>query len=302
MLARPRRAALATIGRAAASKGSHVKLHRRALSSSAPVATAAAEVAAAPASWNPLTLTQDALALVQAATGAPWWLVLGGSAVALRVTILPAVVLQVRETRRLMALVPQFAVFRQQTAAIEPAAERARVLMGKMRAECAARGVRPLRVVGLPIMQVPLLFGLVVAVRRMLLPGSPRREQLAEGGAFWFPNLTAPDPTAILPLGSLLLLVLNLQVGLTRPAAAARGGVGLLTIVRNLFQAGSVVAFPFYAELPAGVFMYWVRTSFARCPSFVRSRHAVYIYYPLAPMCCLSPSVPPFFPRSPLAP
>ena len=63
---------------------------------------------------------------------------LGGSAVALRVAILPAVLLQVRETRRLMALVPQFAIFRQQTAAIEPAAERARVLRAHA-ALCASR-------------------------------------------------------------------------------------------------------------------------------------------------------------------
>lgn len=266
MLRRPSAAALATIGRGAAAPGRYRSQHSRRALSSVPAAAAASS---ASSTLNPLVLTQDALAAVHAATGTPWWLVLGGSAIALRVAILPAVLLQVRETRRLTALMPQFAIFRQQTAAIEPAAERARVLLGKIRAECKARGVRPLRVVGLPLMQVPLLIGLVVAVRRMLLPGAPQREVLSAGGAYWFSDLTAPDPTSILPLGSLLLLVTNLQVGLTRPAAT-RGGVGLLSMLRNVFQAGSVVAFPFYAELPAGVFMYWVRRAQPRTRAWLR--------------------------------
>ena len=135
MLRRPSAAALATIGRGAAAPGRYRSQHSRRALSSVPAAAAASS---ASSTLNPLVLTQDALAAVHAATGTPWWLVLGGSAIALRVAILPAVLLQVRETRRLMALMPQFAIFRQQTAAIEPAAERARSACRAYDALCEA--------------------------------------------------------------------------------------------------------------------------------------------------------------------
>ena len=160
------------------SRACYPRTQHRNLSSSSQGAAAASVIT----SLNPLTLTQEALAFTQAATGAPWWLVLAGSAVSLRVAILPAVLLQVRETRRLLALAPLFAQHRQQVAHIQVPAERARALLGKMRAECDARGVRPLRVVGLPLMQIlsdrPHRRGSC-----MLLPGAPHREDLVHGAA-----------------------------------------------------------------------------------------------------------------------
>ena len=68
--------------------------------------------------------------LAQDLTGAPWWVVLGGSAIALRIAILPAVLLQVRETRRFMALTPRFAILREQVAHVEPPPARARTRGG----------------------------------------------------------------------------------------------------------------------------------------------------------------------------
>lgn len=106
---------------------------------------------------------------VQHSTGAPWWIVLSGSAVALRIAILPAVLLQARETRRLLALRPRFAALRSEVAGIEKPNERAWALLRKMLAECKHHGVSPFRVVALPLAQIPLLIGLIVAIRRMLL-------------------------------------------------------------------------------------------------------------------------------------
>ena len=60
--------------------------------------------------------------------------------------------------------------------------------------------------------QLPLLIGLIVSVRRMLLPESPYAEQMASGGAFFCRDLTAPDPTYVLPVASLLMLIANLQL------------------------------------------------------------------------------------------
>ena len=203
-------------------------------------------------SVSPVMAVQEGLASVQLMTGMPWYLTLGGSALALRVALLPSVVFQVRQTRRLMALRPNFAVIRREVSHISSPNERARVLAKRMWAECLRNNVHPLSVVGLPLVQIPLLLGLLISIRRMLLPDSPYATRLESGGASWFKDLTRPDPTAVLPTLSLLILVANLQLSLH----GGRPG-GLLQGLRNFGQAAAIVALPFYAELPAGVFMYW---------------------------------------------
>ena len=207
-------------------------------------------------SFAPIAAVQDGLAYAQLATGLPWCATIAGSAVALRLAILPTVIHQVRQTRRLLGLRPRFAALRRECAAITSPNERARTLAVRMYAECRQHGVEPLSVIGLPLVQIPLLLGLLVSVRRLLLPDAPHAPALRVGGILWFRDLTVPDPTAALPLMSLLVMLANLQLSLS----TGRPG-GLLLGLRNFAQAGAVVGLPFYAELPAGLFMYWLPNS-----------------------------------------
>ena len=207
-------------------------------------------------SFAPIAAVQDGLAYAQLATGLPWCATIAGSAVALRLAILPTVIHQVRQTRRLLGLRPRFAALRRECAAITSPNERARTLAVRMYSECRQHGVEPLSVIGLPLVQIPLLLGLLVSVRRLLLPDAPHAPALRVGGILWFRDLTVPDPTAALPLMSLLVMLANLQLSLS----TGRPG-GLLLGLRNFAQAGAVVGLPFYAELPAGLFMYWLPNS-----------------------------------------
>ena len=229
---------------------------RRISTAAAPSLEAAAGDAVAAAAS--LGVVPQALAYAHVATGLPWWLAIGGSAVALRVAILPSVFLQVRESRRFFALRPQLLKMRTQFDAVTDPGERALALLGGMRRVCREAGVRPWLIVGLPLVQIPALFGLVWSERQMLLPGSPLAAELREGGAAWFADLTAPDATLALPLLSLAVLVANLQLSMAGDPARA---LSILSIVRNVLQAGSVVFFPFVAELPSGVFMYLLPNS-----------------------------------------
>ena len=76
---------------------------RRISTAAAPSLEAAAGDAVAAAAS--LGVVPQALAYAHVATGLPWWLAIGGSAVALRVAILPSVFLQVRESRRFVVAV-----------------------------------------------------------------------------------------------------------------------------------------------------------------------------------------------------
>ena len=67
------------------------------------------EVAAA---TGPIALAVEGLAAAQLHTGLPWWAAIGGSAIALRIALLPALWYQLRETRRFVELRPKFALLR----------------------------------------------------------------------------------------------------------------------------------------------------------------------------------------------
>ena len=223
--------------------------------STGPSTSSAAAAAAAADTATPLILVQDTLSYLQSATGAPWWLTIGGAAIALRVVILPTVYLQVRETRQLLSLRPQLIKVREETESIASPNARVWERVSRMYALCRSHGVRPMRVVALPLAQIPFLLALVLAVRRMLLPDTPWADAMSHGGALWFTDLTRSDPTFALPVVSLLVILANFQL------ASSGSRSGLLYGARNVLQAGAVVALPFYAELPCGVFMYWIPNS-----------------------------------------
>ena len=58
-------------------------------------------------SADPFALVQQGITTMHVHTGLPWWLAVAGSAVALRVALLPAAWYQLRELRRFIALRPQ---------------------------------------------------------------------------------------------------------------------------------------------------------------------------------------------------
>jgi membrane protein insertase Oxa1/YidC/SpoIIIJ len=219
------------------------------------IALAAEPLAAATASCGPLELVQHSLVAFQATTGLPWCLSIAASAVAFRVALLPTVVYQVREMRRFAALQPSFEAIRRRCARIESPQQRAIALASGVLRHCRQEGVRPLAAFGLPLLQIPVLLGLVLSVRGMLQPGTPLAPALQHGGTLWFHNLTRADETGVLPLVALLLLLANLQ----NAASAASGPIWLG--IRNTIQAAAVVALPLYSELPCGVFMYWIPNS-----------------------------------------
>ena len=230
---------------------------RRSLSTEAAAAvTSSAAASSSTAGFGPVSLAVEGLAAVQLSTGLPWWAAISGGAVALRVALLPALWYQLRETRRFVALRPRFAVLRAEAASIKDPAARANAFLRSVWRTARAEGVQPLAVVGMPLVQIPLLLLAVIAVRRLMMDSaSPHAAALERGGTAWFTDLTKPDANKVLPIVAVTLVVANMQLAFQ----ASRSP--LWSFLRDAVQGLSVVAFPFYAELPAGVFMYWLPNS-----------------------------------------
>ena len=125
-----------------------------------------------------LGIPAQVVVAAQAATGAPWWLAIGGTTVALRVGMLPLLWYQLAETRRFGALRPQLAAIRDECRAIEPPSARAAQTLLRGWRCCRAASVQPLAIVAVPLVQIPLLIWSLVGIRRMVDAGvAPLEEQ-----------------------------------------------------------------------------------------------------------------------------
>ncbi|XP_028271806.1 cytochrome c oxidase assembly protein COX18, mitochondrial isoform X3 [Parambassis ranga] len=105
--------------------------------------------------------------------------------------------------------------------------------------------------------QLPLWISFSLALRNLSLDQSALQGELAAGGALWFPDLTVPDATWILPvclgLSNLLIVeVFSLQ----------RAGASVFQrLFVNFIRAFSVLMIPIAATVPSSMALYWFTSS-----------------------------------------
>ncbi|XP_066241636.1 cytochrome c oxidase assembly protein COX18, mitochondrial isoform X1 [Saccopteryx leptura] len=122
----------------------------------------------------------------------------------------------------------------------------------------------PFKATVLVWIQLPMWIFMSVALRNFSTgathseAGFSVREQLATGGALWFPDLTALDSTWILPvsLGVINLLIVEIfalqKIRMSRFQAYAT----------HLVRAVSVLMIPIAATVPSSIVLYWLCSSF----------------------------------------
>ncbi|XP_069029324.1 cytochrome c oxidase assembly protein COX18, mitochondrial isoform X2 [Embiotoca jacksoni] len=105
--------------------------------------------------------------------------------------------------------------------------------------------------------QMPIWISLSLALRNLSLDQSDLHDELAAGGALWFPDLTVPDFTWILPvcLGLTNLLVVEV-FSLQRVSVS-----GFQRLVLNAIRGFSVLMIPIAAAVPSSMALYWFTSS-----------------------------------------
>ncbi|XP_053734270.1 cytochrome c oxidase assembly protein COX18, mitochondrial [Synchiropus splendidus] len=101
--------------------------------------------------------------------------------------------------------------------------------------------------------QLPMWISLSLALRNLSLDQSARHSDLAVGGALWFPDLTTPDSTWIIPvcLGLTNLLIIEIFSLQRREASRVQ------KLVTNAVRGFSVLMVPVAATVPASMALYW---------------------------------------------
>lgn len=109
----------------------------------------------------------------------------------------------------------------------------------------------PMKALILPVVQLPAFMGMFFAMRKMpdYFPN-----ELSTGGMFWFEDLTAADPTYILPITTaasfLLMMELSKETMMANNPQQAK-------MMLTFFRGVGVLMIPMTAYFPATVFCYW---------------------------------------------
>ncbi|XP_034399559.1 cytochrome c oxidase assembly protein COX18, mitochondrial [Cyclopterus lumpus] len=105
--------------------------------------------------------------------------------------------------------------------------------------------------------QLPLWISLSLALRNLSLDQSALQSGLAAGGTLWFPDLTSPDLTWILPVCLGLTNLLIVEVFALQRVNPSR----FQRVVTNSIRAFSVLMIPIAASVPSSMALYWFTSS-----------------------------------------
>jgi YidC/Oxa1 family membrane protein insertase len=183
--------------------------------------------------------------------GAPWWLSITLLTIVLRTLLFPLTVKQVKNMRAMQDLRPEMDKIRAQ---FPNNRQRQQEEIMKLYQD---RKVNPLGGC-LPILvQMPVFIGIFYVIREFggyrigdqTVP--PRFESFHEGGILWFQNLSAADPTYLLPIISAVTMLAATEITAKNIDPQQRWLMRLLPIGITIFLI----------NFPAGLFVYWITSN-----------------------------------------
>ncbi|XP_044132925.1 cytochrome c oxidase assembly protein COX18, mitochondrial [Bufo gargarizans] len=257
----------------------------RTIASAAPLAAASTGQAnsdygifAKMADSAPVHLAENVLTSIQEVTGLPWWANIMCTTVALRTVVtLPLSIYQMHILGKVEKLQSEIqnlakelryevAVYGKQHGWSDKVAKfHFRKNLKRLITELYVRdNCHPFKASLIMWIQIPLWIFVSLALRNFSFntSGSNADElvhkQLQNGGALWFPDLTMPDSTWILPvlLGSINLLLVEMFA--LRTMELSRFQKYLTNIIRGI----SIIMIPVAASVPSSMALYWVSSSF----------------------------------------
>ncbi|KAE8877744.1 hypothetical protein PF005_g22033 [Phytophthora fragariae] len=213
--------------------------------------------------WVIVQGVQSALEAVHTTTGLPWWATLMLSGVTVRAAIFPFYVFQIQAMQRLMQARPDFSKLysaykyaRTFTPSSDPKGHLDAILLGRQGVKAVMKkyNTRPVQTVLGTIAYVPVFILMAYSARDMVRSGN--FAGFESGGLLFWKNLMETDSTFILPVLAAASTYGNLEVSIRKKSS-------FWTQVLQLGQYGSIFAVPFLANLPQGVFFYWLGASWS---------------------------------------
>ncbi|XP_016421161.1 cytochrome c oxidase assembly protein COX18, mitochondrial [Sinocyclocheilus rhinocerous] len=222
---------------------------------------------------TPVYLTEQLLVSAQQMTGLPWWASIMCTTLALRTAItLPLGIYQSIIIAKVEALQKEIAVLaRQLRFEISVKAKEKgwsektcrfhfKKNLKRIVSELYVRdNCHPFKASLLIWVQLPMWVCLSLALRNLSLGMGhvPLEAGLATGGVLWFPDLTLPDSTWIMPVSLGLINLLITEIFALRQLEPSK----FQKYVTNFIRGISLVMIPIAATVPSSMCLYWLSSS-----------------------------------------
>ena len=183
--------------------------------------------------------------------GAPWWVSIALLTVVVRSVLFPLTVKQVKNMRAMQDLRPEMEKIRAQFPNNRQRQQEEMMNLYRDRKVNPLGGCLPI------LVQMPIFIGIFYVIREFggykigdrVVP--PRFDSFHEGGILWFQNLSAPDPTYLLPIISAVTMLAATEITAKNIDPQQRWLMRLLPIGITVFLI----------NFPAGLFVYWITSN-----------------------------------------
>ena len=165
-----------------------------------------------------------------------------------RALILPLAIRGQRASSRMAHLQPELAMLKKRYEALgTPSQAEQQAFAKNMQALFKRYEVTPFAALATPLIQAPMFIGMFFGMKKLpdLFP-----EACANGGLWWFTDLTVPDPTYILPIACGISFIATIESGKDQmiDSNPQHGPV-----IVNAFRAMAVVMIPVITSFPAAM-------------------------------------------------
>jgi len=207
--------------------------------------------------WNIADQAINAVNLINDVTGFSYAGSIFFATCTIRLAILPLAIRGQRASSRMAHLQPELAMIKKRYEALgTPSQAEQKAFAENMQGLFKRYEVTPFAALTAPLVQAPLFMGMFFGMRKLpdLFP-----EACANGGLFWFTDLTVPDPTYILPLACGLSFLATIETGKDQMLDSNPQHGPMIV---NAFRAMAVVMVPMITTFPSAMLCYWVPNNF----------------------------------------
>src|SRR5215218_6213563 len=183
--------------------------------------------------------------------GAPWWLSIALLTIVVRTILFPLTIKQVKNMRAMQDLRPEMEGIRAQYSNNRQKQQEEIMKLYQERKVNPLGGCLPI------LVQMPVFIGIFYVIRQFggytaggqTVP--PTEPTFHEGGILWFQNLSASDPTYLLPIISALTMLAATEITAKNIDPQQRWLMRLLPLGITIFLI----------NFPAGLFVYWITSN-----------------------------------------
>ncbi|KAL1917090.1 uncharacterized protein VTP21DRAFT_5288 [Calcarisporiella thermophila] len=204
---------------------------------------------------TPVGWLQSLLEATHVWTGLPWWGTIALVTVAIRSALMPFMISIQRNNANMMNINPEMQRLMSNIQTAKNEGDSAALSRYTMEVQDLFRKNKchPLKSLGLPLLQAPVMISFYLALRKMSELPVP---QFQEGGIAWFTDLTAKDPYYILPAVSCMSMMAILELGTEAGASTPQ-----TRQMKTLFRGLAIVMIPATCWFPSSVFCYWITSN-----------------------------------------